>query len=93
MDLDLSSEGSTLDGIIESTNNALNELIEGAETKGNTYIIQKNAMQNVLHAFADLMDAVEHGGLRDRIISLSPSPPPYEAIVEQLIAIEAKLSI
>jgi hypothetical protein len=92
MDLDLTSEESALDGLIDSTHDAINGLIEGAETNGNTYIIQKNAMQNVLHALADLMDAVESGVLRDRPTSSSPPPPPYEAIVERLTAIEAKLS-
>jgi hypothetical protein len=38
------------------------------------------------------MGAIDDGALRDRVTSSDPPPPPYEAIVERLIAIEAKLS-
>jgi len=64
-DLDNKSTSSSVELLLKGVQDAFQRIAESAETTENTYIVQKDVIHNAMHAFTDLMDAIDNGILRD----------------------------
>jgi hypothetical protein len=91
-DADIHSEGSSIGGLVSSVQFALEQLIGCSETTPNSsYIVEKDVVANVLHAFTELADAMD--GIPVDRIPPNPTPSPskdIQKILERLESIESK---
>ena len=64
-DLEHEIHGLPVELLLGGVQAAFEAIIEYAENKDDKYIIQKSVIHNAMHAFTDLMEAIDAGLLRD----------------------------
>ena len=67
-DPDNKSTSSSVELLLDGVQNAFRRIVETAETTENTYIVQKDVIHDAMHAFTDLIDAIDNSILRDNLV-------------------------